>query len=179
MGTDEAVLRWINEHHNRLLDAVLVPVSLLGEFGGLWIAVCLVMLVAGPGETRRFALLVGVTMLVTDRLLLGWLGERYFVPRPYLALPGVRQIGFRWETSSFPSGHASCVWIATILLGARYRRWLPWLVLFALLTCYSRPYLGMHYPSHVLAGAGIGIAAGLAALGGRTWCARRAVDRER
>ncbi|MBI2300482.1 MAG: phosphatase PAP2 family protein [Armatimonadetes bacterium] len=179
MGTDEAVLRWINGHHHPVLDAVLVPVSLLGEFGALWILVCLVMVVAGPPETRRYALLVGATMLVTDRLVLGWLGERYFVQRPYLALPDVRQIGFRWETSSFPSGHASCVWIAAILFGARYRRWLPWLVMFALLTCYSRPYVGMHYPSHVLAGALIGIASGLAGLGGWTWWLRRAVAMKR
>jgi undecaprenyl-diphosphatase len=38
------------------------------------------------------------------------------------------------------------------------------LVAFAILTCYSRPYFGMHYPLDVIIGAVLGVGAGYAAL---------------
>ena len=69
-------------------------------------------------------------------------------------------MGIRWTGSSFPSGHAHSVWLATVLLGARRPVLLPWLIVFSLLTCYSRPYFGMHYPLDVVVGALIGATAG-------------------
>lgn len=37
---DKQTLIWINSHHNGVLDAILVPVSLVGEFGAIWLASC-------------------------------------------------------------------------------------------------------------------------------------------
>jgi membrane-associated phospholipid phosphatase len=54
--------------------------------------------------------------------------------------------------------------IAAIVLGAEYRRLVPVLAAFTLLTLYSRPYLGMHHPLDALAGAGVGALVGVAAL---------------
>jgi undecaprenyl-diphosphatase len=161
-GWDLAAFWWINQHHNRFLDAVLLPVSLLGEFGAVWIVAVLLMLACGNPETRRYAVFTGLMLLAVDRLVVAPVGHAFPRERPYLAYEGVRQLGFQWHTSSFPSGHANSVWVATVLLGARYRRWLPYLVAFALLTCYSRPYLGMHHPLDVMAGGLLG--GGLAGL---------------
>ncbi len=69
------------------------------------------------------------------------------------------------------SAHASTiVALAVLACGAIRRRWFAWLmVLCALLICYSRIYLGKHYPMDIVWGVLVGAALGAAAL----WCYRR------
>ena len=159
---DHAALHWINSHHAPPLDWLLIAVSFLGEAGGIWVLTGLGMLIFGERRTKRLGLLLLGTMLAGE--LICWaLGAALYRTRPYLAGPGVRQLGVRWAGDSFPSAHALSVGIAAILLGSEYRR-LRWpLAAFALLTLYSRPYLGMHHPLDVLIGAAVGAAVGLAA----------------
>ena len=82
-------------------------------------------------------------------------------PRPDLALQAARVF-----TASFPSGHASLSAIVYLTMGALlaraqssatspfFSRWLPLSVLIGV----SRIYLGVHYPTDVLAGWCIGLA---------------------
>lgn len=67
------------------------------------------------------------------------------------------------RTSSFPSGHAASAFAFAVAA----TRELPWagpvLVPLAACVAYSRVYVGVHYPSDVLAGAAFGTAAGAAA----------------
>ncbi len=160
---DRQSLLWINSHHSLALDVVLLPVSFAGECGAIWVLAGLALLIFGKGETRRTGLVLLLTMLIVDRLIGAPLAHWANRTRPYLAIAGVRHLGIAWKGSSFPSAHAHSVWIAAIVLGSRWPR-LRWpLIAFAVLTCYARPYLGMHYPLDVLAGAAMGIVAGLAA----------------
>jgi len=164
---DTRALIWINSHHSALLDAVLTPVAYAGEGGALWFALCLGLLIFGKREHKVTGLVLLLSIILVDRLIAAPLGRALFRTRPYLALDGVRQLGVRWSGTSFPSGHAHSVWIAAIILGDRWRKLAIPLVAFALLTCYSRPYFGMHYPLDVIAGSAIGISAGFLVLGGR------------
>ncbi len=157
---DEQALLWINSHHSPVLDALLAPVSLAGEFGAIWILVALILIAFGRGGDRTTGLALLLTIAVTDRLVAVPLAHAFFRERPYLALEGIRQIGPAWKGSSFPSGHADTVWIAAVILADRWPRLRTPLVAFALLTCYARPYFGMHYPSDVIAGSALGAAAG-------------------
>lgn len=162
LRADQAALLWINSHHNAWLDAILVPVSYAGDAGAVWIVVGLGLLVFGRGRHRTTGLVLLVSLFLVDRLVSMTLAHFFFRERPYVALEGVRQIGPRWGSSSFPSAHAHSVWIATLLLSSEWRKLTAPLVVFALLTMYSRPYVGMHYPGDVLVGAVVGIGAGFA-----------------
>jgi undecaprenyl-diphosphatase len=173
LDLDKHVLFWINGHHNAVLDAILAPIAYAGEAGAIWVVICLGMLVFGRARERKTAVLLLVTMAVVDRLIAANLRLLFDRPRPYVALAGIRAIGVHWTSGSFPSAHAHSVWIAAIILGSRYRRLIWPLVAFAILTCYSRPYFGMHYPLDTLAGAVLGIAAGFGALGIEKLVARR------
>jgi undecaprenyl-diphosphatase len=62
--------------------------------------------------------------------------------------------------SSFPSGHATGAFAIAYVVGARYKSLRLPLLLVASTVALSRVYLGRHYPSDVLAGAGIGLCAG-------------------
>jgi undecaprenyl-diphosphatase len=162
---DRQAFLWINSHHNVVLDTILFPVSYLGEAGVFWGLVCLALLILGRARERKFALLMAATMLIMDRVIAAHIAAAFPRERPYLALAGIRQLGVRWHGSSFPSAHAHSVWIATIMLGYYWRKLLWPMVCFALLTCYARPYLGMHYPLDVIAGALLGILVGGSVVG--------------
>jgi len=165
LGWDRQALLWVNAHHHRVLDAILLAVSFVGEMGGLWIVVGLALLAIGRPRYRRTAAMLLLTMIVVDRMIAAPLGHWVYRERPYLVIEGIRQMGHRWAGSSFPSGHAHSVWVATIILSKQWRRLRTPLIVFSVLTCYARPYLGMHYPLDVIVGAALGIGGGFAALG--------------
>ena len=175
---DKQALIWINSHHSVALDAVLAPIAHAGEAGMLWFAVSLGLLIFGKREAKMTGLRLALTILLVDRLIVHPLGAAFHRTRPYLALASVREIGVHWHGTSFPSAHAHSAWIAALILGDRCPRLIIPLVAFALLTCYSRPYFGMHYPLDVIAGSAIGIAAGTAVvIARRVWARRKAETR--
>ncbi|MCR4854153.1 MAG: phosphatase PAP2 family protein [Prevotella sp.] len=75
---------------------------------------------------------------------------------------------YRGGRYGFPSNHASNGFATVTMLGLLYRR--RWLTLTAVLwaagSCYSRMYLGVHYPGDILAGSLIGILIGWLVYGG-------------
>ncbi len=83
------------------------------------------------------------------------------VPRPpkILAPEHFHLIGPGWTSNSFPSGHASMVFIlAGVFFFTTSKIWLrPVLLVFASLVAMSRIVVGVHWPLDVLAGAVIGL----------------------
>jgi undecaprenyl-diphosphatase len=83
-------------------------------------------------------------------------------PRPFNVYPAIVCMGKTLDQFSFPSGHTMHA-VAFSIVSASYYPELLWLVApFALMVALSRPILGLHYPSDVLAGAALG--AGIAML---------------
>lgn len=77
-------------------------------------------------------------------------------PRPYNIYPAIICTGKVLDQFSFPSGHTLHAVSFSILI-TWYFPHLFWLVTpFAVLVALSRPILGLHYPSDVLAGAALG-----------------------
>ena len=161
-GFDEAVIRWMGEHHTPLLDRAMVELTALGTGVTVLmiVAIAALFLTLTQHKYSAILLLVATTggLVLNGVLKLGF--ER---PRPSIFVPVVDTV-----SSSFPSGHAmssAIVYGTVAYLAARLhrRRWARWLVMmFALvvivLISFSRMYLGVHYPSDVLAGVIIGLA---------------------
>lgn len=161
LSWDQIATLWINQHHNVVLDWLLMPVSWFAEGGVGWIAIIVLLLIFGHRRERLLTLVFLGGLLITEFVIMPQIRAHYFRPRPYMYMEGIRQLGHRWENTSFPSGHAHLWAQATLLYGLAYRRWLGPLIGLSLITFYSRPYAGMHHLLDVVAGAGLGGVMGL------------------
>lgn len=76
--------------------------------------------------------------------------------RPCNALPDVNILSFCSGSYSFPSSHAVNNFAAAVFFYRLFPK-LKWvLISVAALMAFTRPYVGVHYPSDILAGALIG-----------------------
>ncbi len=104
-------------------------------------------------------LTAGVGVLVYRRLK-----HRTLRPRPYQVHQAV-VLGERpLDHFSFPSGHTLHAVLFSVMLGTYFPALLPVLLVFSVLVALSRMVLGLHYPTDVLAGAGLGLTLGLLGL---------------
>lgn len=156
---DRGILLWLQAQQNPTLTLLMLAVSYAGEGALCWWALSLALLARRHPLARRMlgtlavSLVIGV--LFTNLPQLVW-----YRPRPYTYIPGVHQLGYRWDNSSFPSGHTVSSFNAAIILGHAGARLRLALLAFAALMGLSRLYLGMHHPSDVLFGAVSGVLCG-------------------
>jgi len=159
---DTRWLLWIHPSRPRpFLDTLMVSVADPWPFAPLALVLAL-YLGTRRGRAGRVVLCTAIAaVFLSDSC--GWaLKELVQRPRPCRVIAGLRPLVACSESFSFPSNHAINMWaLATV-----FSLWLPKPApaFFALagLVAYSRIYLGVHYPSDVLAGAACGVAIGWA-----------------
>lgn len=158
---DNAILDLIQRLRCPLLDWLMPLYSRLGDHGAICIWLAL-MLLLFP-KTRKIGAALAVALILclfSGNLLLKPLVARI---RPYEANGFSGLLVPPLGDFSFPSGHTfSCVAAAFVL--AHYHKKagaFAWLA--AALMAFSRLYLYVHYPSDVLGGLLLGLAAGFIA----------------
>jgi membrane-associated phospholipid phosphatase len=146
---DDPLLLALHRHATPPLDGLAVFFTIVGNTGPMITAGVLTTAVLARAGRRRdawlFAAGLGGSMLLTQAI-------KFFVTRQRPAL----WVSIRPEhTFSFPSGHAmdtAALATALFFVLPRHRRLWALAPLFALAVGSARMYLGVHYPSDVLAG---------------------------
>lgn len=156
---DAGLLDWLRvSFANPLLDTIMIGVSALGDGGFLWIALGVLFLLLGRKKRtwirRGWMVLLSLAgnALVCNVILKPLVNRT----RPYV-LMGYDILIPPVGDASFPSGHTAASFAAATAIYAMDRKWGILAYVFAALMGFSRLYLGVHFPTDVLAGAVCGV----------------------
>ena len=147
-------------NHFGLGSAATTVMVLFAEYGReyFWIPVVAVMMLLGNRETKLLAVELAVLFVVG--IVLGEIMKSVvFRERPFEAMASIiARVPIELD-SSYPSGHALIVSIGAAFCMVKFRGKGVGLlfVLEAALVCYSRVYVGMHYPLDVVSAIFLGI----------------------
>jgi len=158
---DRNVFMWINGRlHNRFMNFWLYYFTHLGGATAS-IAVSLLIWLLAPAPWSTTGLQACIALAVSH-IPVAIAKKLYPRIRPYLALPDAITFRNPLTDHSFPSGHTTAIFSVTVPFMAMDFILLCALLPVALIVGFSRIYLGLHYPSDVLAGATIGTLVALA-----------------
>ncbi len=157
LDIDGNILLWIQDNiRNDTLTPIVKFITSLGNAGIIWIAITLILLIFK--KTRKLGGICALSLissLVINNFILKNLVARV---RPYDQISALNLIIEKQKDWSFPSGHTgssfACAW--AIFRNAPKKYGVPTLIL-AILIALSRLYVGVHFPSDVLAGVVTGI----------------------
>jgi undecaprenyl-diphosphatase len=122
----------------------------------------LVWVLADPGSTPR--VVAGVLAFALELTLYELLKKNIKRPRPFRRIRGVRCLILPPDEFSFPSGHTAAAFLVAALLSSAFPALTVPVLVWALLVGFSRVYLGVHYPTDVLAGMFLGAGSAQAGL---------------
>lgn len=158
---DGGILLWLQETlRGGVLTPLLVCYTHLGDSGLLWIVLSALLLCFK--RTRKAGAVSLLALLLSLIFTNGVLKHLVARPRPWLTVEGLVPLITEHDPNSFPSGHTS----ASFAAAAAWCRTLPrrWMkvtvVVLAAVMAFSRLYVGVHFPSDVLAGLLVGLFCG-------------------
>ena len=158
------LLIWIQENlRHDWLNPIVKGITALGDGGIFWILLSVGLLVFK--KTRRTGLCCAITMLLTYLTVNLALKPIFARTRPYVLLEGLEILVKRPGDHSFPSGHsAHALAVSWALLRTSGKKFGVPVLILGLLVALSRLYVGVHFPTDVLAGCLMGMAMAEAAI---------------
>jgi membrane-associated phospholipid phosphatase len=133
------------------MDRAVAAFSRLGEHGAGWLALGAIGATLARDPSRKRLWCRGVRVVAASYIANQSI--KFTVRRRRPELPGLPPLTSTVSRLSFPSAHAT-----TSFAAARAYKQGSILYLVASAIAASRPYLGVHYPTDVTAGALLGIA---------------------
>ena len=126
---------------------------LFGRAKGRWTALMLIPIIAASDQLSSSVIKHLVERMRPCEVLGGvhlWYGPEGWITTPAEVVRSYK------SSFAFPSSHAANITASLLFLGLAYRRLLAPLLAIAALVGFSRIYIGVHWPSDVLAGTAIG-----------------------
>jgi membrane-associated phospholipid phosphatase len=154
---DLKLLRWMRTHgHTPAVEDAAVALGKAGNNALVWflLGAALAVIDHSRWDSWLICALLGPVAIGLNYAI------KLAVKRPRPVLEGLPPLGGAPSSLSFPSAHATSSFaVATAMVRLDPATAAVFVVALAL--SLGRPYLGMHYPSDVLAGAFLGVLLGL------------------
>ena len=156
-STDLKLLRLMRTRgHSPGLESAAKALGKAGNNGAVWVVLGVALALLDPDRRESWLICAALGPIA---IVLNY-GIKLAVKRPRPQLEGLPPLGGAPSSLSFPSAHAlSSFAVATAMF--RVDPATAGALVVALAISLGRPYLGMHYPSDVLAGALLGVLLGL------------------
>ena len=165
---DRSLFLFLNGSDSVFLDGIFMSFTKVATWIPLFL--CMLYVVIKNNNARRWLILLGLTILLivaSDQFSSGLCKPFFHRLRPSHnpAMVGVVDLvnNYRSGLYSFISGHATNTFAIAIFFSLIFRNRKTTAMLFswALLSSYSRIYLGLHYPADIFCGALSGTLIGL------------------
>ncbi len=142
--------------HSPGMERAVKALGKAGNNAAIWFGIGILLALVDPGNREAWLICAALGPVAIG---LNYLVKAVF-RRPRPVLEGLPPLGGAPSSLSFPSAHATSSFaVATAMSRVEPLGALAFVLAFAL--ALGRPYLGMHYPSDVAAGAALGVLLGL------------------
>lgn len=158
---DKEIFYFINNTlSNPLFDKIFPYLTEVKHWYLVYIIFWLLLVIKG-GRIGRIAAVISLLLItasdqISSSLLKNWIARI----RPCNELPEVNILVFCSSAFSMPSSHAVNNFAVAVFFSKIFPKYKIPLYTIAVLMAFSRPYVGVHYPSDVIVGALIGIIIG-------------------
>ncbi|HEX7485248.1 MAG TPA: phosphatase PAP2 family protein [Vicinamibacterales bacterium] len=165
---ETSILTSLAAHRSAPLDSIMLALTFIARGGAVWVVLAAARVVIN----RRLAMAAWQTVLA---VLLAWVMSDCVLkplvhrPRPWTSIEAFQAVGAQPAGYSFPSGHAATAAAGAYMLASTWPAARVGLWALAIGISCSRIYLGVHYPSDVLAGLLIGWAVAWVIRGRTVW----------
>ena len=160
---DIATMEFVqNNLHNPIMDKVMIFITSLGDAGFIWILIALGLLINKKYRKVGITLLVALVLgVILGNGILKNIIER---SRPFINMEGINLLIKAPTSYSFPSGHTTSSFAAALVLSMNFKNKTVYIFILAALIAFSRVYLGVHFPTDIIAGIILGLSCGYIAI---------------
>ena len=159
---DRALFYWINGGlQNGLLDWLIPIITDPYSWGPLMFLFAAALILMDP-KKGVMVIVLSVAAVALSDMITHQVFKAYFERvRPCGSLPDVHLLVGCTNSYSLPSSHVVNSFTLSVVMSWHYRKLMIPIMACALLVAFSRIYVGVHFPTDVLAGMIIGIGFGL------------------